>query len=156
MNTMFLSLDSQIYTGCCAILDSIVSYIFKQLQLKGERAFSYFLRIFFTDFFYSFIISKQEKDSLRNFWKYTVPWCEYWFFFSNYSQIVINWFLWFQVVQQNSEIFHNMMSTLLNLVMSEDCRNQWSMSRPLLVLILLYEDYFRWILFLNLFLIGII
>ncbi|TMW41065.1 hypothetical protein DOY81_013855 [Sarcophaga bullata] len=43
----------------------------------------------------------------------------------------------------NSELLQNMMSTLLNNVMAEDCRNQWSMSRPLLVLILLYEDYFR-------------
>ncbi|XP_064552247.1 ran-binding protein 16-like [Drosophila montana] len=36
-----------------------------------------------------------------------------------------------------------MMSSLLNNVLAEDCRNQWSMSRPLLVLILLYEDYYR-------------
>ena len=27
--------------------------------------------------------------------------------------------------------------------MFEDCRNQWSMSRPLLGLILLNEDYFQ-------------
>ncbi|KNC27309.1 Ran-binding protein 16 [Lucilia cuprina] len=48
-----------------------------------------------------------------------------------------------EVVKMNSELLQNMMSTLLNNVMAEDCRNQWSMSRPLLVLILLYEDYFR-------------
>ena len=33
-----------------------------------------------------------------------------------------------------------MLSTVLNIVMFEDCRNQWSMSRPLLALILLNED----------------
>lgn len=51
--------------------------------------------------------------------------------------------LYFQVVELNSEILQNMMSSLLNNVLAEDCRNQWSMSRPLLVLILLYEDYYR-------------
>lgn len=30
----------------------------------------------------------------------------------------------------------------MNVVMFEDCRCQWSMSRPLLGLILLQEDYF--------------
>ena len=36
-----------------------------------------------------------------------------------------------------------MLSTVLNIIMFEDCRNQWSMSRPLLGLILLNEDYFQ-------------
>jgi len=44
----------------------------------------------------------------------------------------------------NSELLQSMMSSLLNNVLAEDCRNQWSMSRPLLVLILLYEDYYRY------------
>ena len=35
------------------------------------------------------------------------------------------------------------MQTVLNIIMFEDCRNQWSMSRPLLGLILLNEDYFQ-------------
>lgn len=35
-----------------------------------------------------------------------------------------------------------MLSTILNIIMFEDCRNQWSMSRPLLGLILLNEEYF--------------
>ena len=36
-----------------------------------------------------------------------------------------------------------MLQTVLNIIMFEDCRNQWSMSRPLLGLILLNEDYFK-------------
>jgi len=36
-----------------------------------------------------------------------------------------------------------MLSTVLNIVMFEDCKNQWSMSRPLLGLILLNEKYFQ-------------
>ena len=41
------------------------------------------------------------------------------------------------------DIFQQMLSTILNIIMFEDCRNQWSMSRPLLGLILLNEDYFN-------------
>lgn len=41
------------------------------------------------------------------------------------------------------EIFQQMLSTIMNIIMFEDCRNQWSMSRPLLGLILLNEDYFN-------------
>ena len=41
------------------------------------------------------------------------------------------------------EILQQMLSTVLNILMFEDCRNQWSMSRPLLGLILLNEDYFQ-------------
>lgn len=37
----------------------------------------------------------------------------------------------------------NLLQTVLNIIMFEDCRNQWSMSRPLLGLILLNEDYFQ-------------
>ena len=40
------------------------------------------------------------------------------------------------------EILQQMLQTVLNIIMFEDCRNQWSMSRPLLGLILLNEDYF--------------
>ncbi|GIY78296.1 exportin-7 [Caerostris extrusa] len=38
---------------------------------------------------------------------------------------------------------HIMLSTNLNIVIFEECRNQWSMSRPLLGLILLNEEYFN-------------
>ena len=41
------------------------------------------------------------------------------------------------------EILQRMLSTVLNIIMFEDCRNQWSMSRPLLGLILLNEEYFK-------------
>ena len=51
-----------------------------------------------------------------------------------------------------------MLSAVLNIIMFEDCRNQWSMSRPLLALILLNEEvsdlkiinilFFNFILFL--------
>lgn len=98
----FTALDSTIYITCCSILDSIVSYIFKQLQLK---------------------MSTFPNKKLRSLTPENVRFLEY--------------------VKMNSELLQNMMSTLLNNVMAEDCRNQWSMSRPLLVLILLYEDYFR-------------
>ena len=39
-----------------------------------------------------------------------------------------------------------MLSTVLNVIMFEDCRNQWSMSRPLLGLILLNEEVSRMVM----------
>lgn len=48
--------------------------------------------------------------------------------------------LFLQVLKQHPEILQQMLSTVLNVIMFEDCRNQWSMSRPLLGLILLNEE----------------
>ncbi|GAB0196134.1 ran-binding protein 17 [Grus japonensis] len=45
-------------------------------------------------------------------------------------------------MQQNPEFLQQMMSILMNTIIFEDCRNQWSVSRPLLGLILLNEKYF--------------
>lgn len=47
------------------------------------------------------------------------------------------------LMELKPEIFQQMLSTIMNIIMFEDCRNQWSMSRPLLGLILLNEDYFN-------------
>ncbi|KAF8784840.1 Exportin-7 like protein [Argiope bruennichi] len=48
-----------------------------------------------------------------------------------------------RVLKQHPEILQQMLSTNLNIVIFEECRNQWSMSRPLLGLILLNEEYFN-------------
>jgi len=48
-----------------------------------------------------------------------------------------------QILELHPEILQQMLSTVLNVIMFEDCRNQWSMSRPLLGLILLNEEYFN-------------
>merc|ERR1712179_869837 len=47
------------------------------------------------------------------------------------------------VIKMRPEILQQMLQTVLNIIIFEDCRNQWSMSRPLLGLILLNEDYFQ-------------
>lgn len=47
------------------------------------------------------------------------------------------------VITHRQEILQQMLQTVLNIIMFEDCRNQWSMSRPLLGLILLNPDYFQ-------------
>jgi exportin-7 len=47
------------------------------------------------------------------------------------------------VINHRPEILQQMLQTVLNIIMFEDCRNQWSMSRPLLGLILLNPDYFQ-------------
>ncbi|XP_039282073.1 exportin-7 isoform X2 [Nilaparvata lugens] len=51
--------------------------------------------------------------------------------------------MFLQVLELHPEILQQMLSTVLNVIMFEDCRNQWSMSRPLLGLILLNEEYFN-------------
>lgn len=50
--------------------------------------------------------------------------------------------MFLKVLEMHPEILQQILSTVLNVIMFEDCRNQWSMSRPLLGLILLNEDYF--------------
>lgn len=45
-----------------------------------------------------------------------------------------------QVLELHPEILQQILSTVLNVIMFEDCKNQWSMSRPLLGLILLNEE----------------
>lgn len=62
--------------------------------------------------------------------------------------------MFLKVLEMHPEILHQILSFILNAVMYEDCRNQWSMSRPLLGIILLHEEYFaqmreniiRWVL----------
>ncbi|PFX28448.1 Exportin-7 [Stylophora pistillata] len=48
-----------------------------------------------------------------------------------------------RILESHPEMIQQMLSTVLNIVMFEDCKNQWSMSRPLLGLILLNEKYFQ-------------
>jgi len=47
-----------------------------------------------------------------------------------------------KILEIRSEIFQQMLATVMNIVMFEECRNMWSMSRPLLGLILLNEKVF--------------
>lgn len=53
--------------------------------------------------------------------------------------------MFLKVIEMHPEILQGILSTIINIVMFEDCKNQWSLSRPLLGLILLYEDYFRFV-----------
>lgn len=48
-----------------------------------------------------------------------------------------------KMVETHSAILKNILTTIFNAVMFEHYHNPYTMSRPLLGLILLYEDYFR-------------
>ncbi|CAH0403871.1 unnamed protein product [Chilo suppressalis] len=50
--------------------------------------------------------------------------------------------MFIEVLQRRPEIMQQLLATVLNVIMFEDCCNQWSMSRPLLGLILLNEEQF--------------
>ncbi|XP_074108338.1 ran-binding protein 16 isoform X1 [Cotesia typhae] len=93
--------DTMVCTGCCATLDHIVTYLFKQLSQKAG-------------------VYPGKKN----------------------AAVAAGGELFLQVLKQHPEILQQILSTVLNVIMFEDCRNQWSMSRPLLGLILLNEEYF--------------
>lgn len=111
-------LDLMIISGCCVTLDNILSYIFKQ-KSKFQQASVYFCHLK--------VVSAQATFPAKKLRQVSDP--------------ESNMFL--EVTERHPEILQRILSTLLNVVMFEDCKNQWSMSRPLFVLILLYEDYFR-------------
>lgn len=48
-----------------------------------------------------------------------------------------------QVYEQQPQVFQQLLNTVINIIIFEDCKNQWSMSRPLLGLILLNEQFFE-------------
>ena len=87
-----------ICTGCCNTLDHIVTYVFRQLTVKGKKARK--------------VVEQQQGAQL------------------------------IRLMEIRPELLQQMLSCILNFVMFEECRNQYSMSRPLLGLILLNEDYF--------------
>jgi exportin-7 len=87
-----------ICTGCCNTLDHIVTYVFRQLTVKGKKARK--------------VVEQQQGAQL------------------------------IRLMEIRPELLQQMLSCILNIVMFEECRNQYSMSRPLLGLILLNEDYF--------------
>lgn len=93
--------DTMVCTGCCATLDHIVTYLFKQLTQKVFPG-------------------KKPRVTIA-------PTSD----------------MFLKVLEVHPEILQQILSTVLNVIMFEDCRNQWSMSRPLLGLILLNEDYFN-------------
>lgn len=111
-------LDTMVCTGCCATLDHIVTYLFKQLTQKGKRKSNIDM---FDDILMPLLLAYPGK-------KTALP------------QAGGDMFL--KVLEMHPEILQQILSTVLNVIMFEDCRNQWSMSRPLLGLILLNEDYF--------------
>lgn len=90
------ALDTMVCTGCCATLDTVITYLFKNLTIKKKKRNH----------------MQQNEAFLR-------------------------------ILELHPEILQQMLSTVLNIIMFEDCRNQWSMSRPLLGLILLNEEYFN-------------
>jgi len=48
-----------------------------------------------------------------------------------------------QVMMERRDLLETALSTVLHTIMFEDCRNQWSMSRPLLGLVLINQEYLQ-------------
>lgn len=109
-----------IISGCCVTLDNILSYIFKQKSELSSLKINNSINLKFHK------ISAQAFPTKK---------------LRQMSEPDSNMFI--EVTERHPEILQRILSTLLNVVMFEDCKNQWSISRPLFVLILLHEDYFR-------------
>lgn len=114
-------LDTMVCTGCCSSLDHIVTYLFKQLSRSTKKRPAPMA----TDDRFLHIMQQhpemiQQVGDQRQTPHPTPP----------TRVCCLN--LTVVVVLQ-------MLSTVLNIIIFEDCRNQWSMSRPLLGLILLNE-----------------
>ncbi|XP_046385117.1 exportin-7 isoform X3 [Ischnura elegans] len=97
------ALDTMVCTGCCATLDHIVTYLFRQLTQKGKK-------------------NRRGGRGVAG---------------------GAGGDMFLHTLELNPDILRQILSTVLNVIMYEDCRNQWSMSRPLLGLILLNEEYFN-------------
>ncbi|XP_068625831.1 exportin-7-A [Battus philenor] len=95
------ALDTSVCTGCCATLDHIVTYLFKQLVQKSSNKVPN---------------PRQAPPETSN--------------------------MFVEVLQRRPEIMQQLLATVLNVIMFEECCNQWSMSRPLLGLVLLNEEQF--------------
>ncbi|XP_023948629.1 exportin-7-A [Bicyclus anynana] len=95
------ALDTSVCTGCCATLDHIVTFLFKQLVQKSSNKVPN---------------PRQPIPETSN--------------------------MFVEVLQRRPEIMQQLLATVLNLIMFEECCNQWSMSRPLLGLVLLNEEHF--------------
>ncbi|KPJ01317.1 Exportin-7 [Papilio xuthus] len=95
------ALDTSVCTGCCATLDHIVTYLFKQLVQKTSNKVPN---------------PRQPPPETSN--------------------------MFVEVLQRRPEIMQQLLATVLNVIMFEECCNQWSMSRPLLGLVLLNEEQF--------------
>ncbi|CAK1587578.1 unnamed protein product [Parnassius mnemosyne] len=95
------ALDTSVCTGCCATLDHIVTYLFKQLVQKTSNKVTN---------------PRQAAPETSN--------------------------MFVEVLQRRPEILQQLLATVLNVIMFEECCNQWSMSRPLLGLVLLNEEHF--------------
>jgi len=48
--------------------------------------------------------------------------------------------IFLRTLETHLGVFRQILQTVLNIIIFEECRNQWSMSRPLLGLILLNEE----------------
>ena len=116
------AIDTMVSTGCCSTLDHIVTYLFKWITKANKKAAGGTAvpdGLVGTGAPGSLVYSGQLNGLNRE------------------AENCL------EVLKMHPEILQQMLSTILNIIMFEECKNQWSMSRPLLGLILLNEEYFQ-------------
>uniref|UniRef100_H2ZGH4 Importin N-terminal domain-containing protein n=1 Tax=Ciona savignyi TaxID=51511 RepID=H2ZGH4_CIOSA len=105
-------LDTMICTCCCTALDHVVTYLFRIGSRNPGLTNGTISAV-------AGVTTKRQRDELER----------------SRDQHFL------QVMMERPDILQQALSTVLHTIMFEDCRNQWSMSRPLLGLILLNQDY---------------
>lgn len=121
------ALDSMVCTGCCSTLDHIVSYLYKWLTKAYKKVAAVSGQSLETHLMGP--VGSGNVSSLM-------------FSVGQLSGLSVDAENCIKILKMHPEILQQMLSTILNIMMFEECKNQWSMSRPLLGLILLNEEYF--------------
>ena len=109
-----LSLDAAVSTLCCAVLDQLLTFVYKKLmkldQQPGNNLNS------------NPVTFSMQSPSVQQL--------------AQQLPIV-------SLLVSQPHYLQQLLASVLNAVMFEDCKNLWSMSRPLLPLILLNENYYQ-------------
>jgi exportin-7 len=117
------ALDTMVNSSCCSTLDHIVTYLFKWItksRKKGGGSESRPVGGLIGSGSSGMAVFNNQLNGMCP----EVENC-------------------LKMLKVHREILQQMLSTILNIVMFEECKHQWSLSRPLLGLILLNEDYFQ-------------
>uniref|UniRef100_A0A1I8J1Y4 Separase n=1 Tax=Macrostomum lignano TaxID=282301 RepID=A0A1I8J1Y4_9PLAT len=104
------SSDTLVCSACCAVLDSLLSFLFTCLQRRGR-------------------LRPRQREACD---RMQASCCDAGIWKNMRSSD-----------QCPARLLEQLLVTLLNIVVFEDCRHQWSLSRPLLPLILLNEKCFQ-------------
>ena len=133
-------------TSCCSALDNIIGFIFKKSLRNGEDQVVEKLRDIVkmqnNVFQQVRLVHIQQQFHIRRLYGLLLTHAILW----DCKKSIVHTAIVMYYPQIMSSIVHivmyypQIMSSIVHIVMYEECKNQWSMSRPLLGLILLNQE----------------